>query len=412
MRTLKSITVVLGLMTAAVTVASPAAPARAAPVETNFGMAAFGYGTQVMGGQLPADSGRTARSALGCTNRAPITRQRTAATGNVDNLIRLAEVETTNTTRRAGGRVEAKTVNRIGNVRIGTTAAHLRIRGVTTAARAWHGAGTFKRGASIGIGDIFLKLPGAPEVPLPDLPLPGETPVVIPGIASITLGRSLGRAGPNGAASTRTALVVELLGGAGQPTVVRVGHASARIVRGFTGGVFGGSANTVVVRAANGALKTGPITPQPMPCKGTGGAWRSNSTASVRTALLRTGTVSAAVNGRQLANAARGRVNSELASVRLVGGALRIGAIEVKSSVFKGAGGTYDRAVYFAPVRVTANGETVTLGRGEQLNLPGIGLIRMGVVRQFATGVTATGVEINLLGGAVVRLGNTRNFIN
>jgi hypothetical protein len=129
----------------AVAVAAPPASSAGAPADaaalppgttlTPFAMTASAYGSRVQGGEIPADSGRTAFSYIGCTKLAGKSRPNQLVEANLGNEGVVQGVDTRSwTTRTDNGVVNSFAKTDIAYARIGD----LVLRNIALKTRAWH----------------------------------------------------------------------------------------------------------------------------------------------------------------------------------------------------------------------------------------------------------------------------------
>ncbi len=348
-------------MTATVATAPFAETVKAAEV-TDFGMAASGFVSQVVGGELPANSGRTASSIVACTRTVPIEHSNSLTTLDLGGVITVEGGSTNNSTQQANGKPASISRTEIADVFVGPDAlTQLHLEALVVETRTWHASDGFHRKTSLDIEGLSLVLAGLPvSIPLDNF-LEG-TPVIIPGIAEIQVGSATGSTTAHSSRSQRTLLEIELLGLGGDPVEIMIGRAASNISDGFTGGVLNGTANAVTGTVAGGLLTVGPVAPKKMPCKGTaGGAWSENAVATFNVPLVVSGGVAASrVAGLQGDNSAIGRAQSEVASATFAGELVITG---VKSNVYvrKNANGTFVKNVTFDPLSITLAGTPIEL---------------------------------------------------
>ena len=399
-------------MTATVATAPFAETVKAAEV-TDFGMAASGFVTQAIGGQLPVNSGRTASSVVSCTRTVP--REESGNLVGVDvGAVRVEGATTNNRTQKENGKPASISRTEVADVFVGPDpnfSLHLETLVVET--RTWHASDGFHRKTFLDIGPISLVVGGLP-VPVPRANfLAGTHQIVIPGVAEVQVGLATGRTTATSARSQRTILDIELLGGVGDPVHVMVGRASSNISDGFTGGVFNGRANAVSGVVAGGLLTVGPVAPKKMPCKGTGGVWRQNTVADFNlTPIISGSAATARVSGLQGNNSAIGKAQSELAQATLAGELVIEG---VKSNIYvrKNQNGTFVKNVTFDLLSITVAGTPVEIpDPGDPIDIPTVGTLTYGFKRTRPNGVLAIAVRLVLLDDTVVDLGQSSVYIN
>lgn len=294
---------------------------------TNFGFVGSAYGSRVRGGDLPANSGRTALAVIGCTRETGRLDRNTLATVNLGNLATVNGIESKTRTYRRGGSVNVKSTNKIARVRFGNADGlnlgnDLVLEGVRSTARAWHDANGFHRKGGSSLARILFA--GI------EVPITGNL-VDVPGVATITLSDRSGSKSRMGASISVKAVKVDL---DLTDSNVTLGVANAKIMNGFRTGVLGGVGIAAKGSLVDGLVRTGRVARQPLPCRGTNGEWRTNRTAGVTVnGLVHLGAATASARGNQRSRTSgyaqtRGRVaratvggNDGLVIKGVVGGA-------------------------------------------------------------------------------------------
>lgn len=385
-------------------------PAQAAkPRPTPFALGAFGIGTAVTGGQLPAESGKTAYRIIGCTNRAPVERSNHVAEAEVPGLGTASGVKTRVWTSRKGGVVASNAVHAVAEVVIGEGSGQgtLVIRGIRSQTRAWHDAEGFNASWATEIGSImYHPVEGSPEGV--EIPTPGQT-VEVPGLAKLKLGSHSKHRSDTGARAYATTLKIEVIP---SDTKARIAHTSARIGGGVKSALFRGSSNATRVSALDDLVTSGPNPHLPMPCQGTDGQVQTNDLAELN---LGDQIVVSAANTEQQSDQtmrkAWGYEKSSIAEVNLGGGQLVIQGIVAKANV-KRKGKQVNRNVRGTTVgSITADGEEHAIpDPGQALEIPGVAMIETRVVEKSKNGIKVTSVRVTLLDGtgAVINLGQAQ----
>ncbi|MGI8675839.1 MAG: choice-of-anchor P family protein, partial [Nocardioidaceae bacterium] len=207
--------------------------AAGASAVTNYGLFGQAFGSRVRGGDLQANSGRTALAFIGCTRETGRTDTNSLVTANLGIATANGIDSRTRTYRGRNGSVNVKSVNTIADVTFENADGlgvgnDLVLEGVRSTARTWHDANGFHRSGRSSLANIsFLGVNYSTTGNL----------VNIPGVATITLSDRDGSKSRNGATMTVRAAVVDL---ALSDTKVTLGVASARIQDGFVTGVLGG----------------------------------------------------------------------------------------------------------------------------------------------------------------------------
>lgn len=410
MRTLTTL-VALGALTAGGLVATgPAAhagPERVArTTATHYALGAFGIGTSVRGGEIPADSGRTAYRIIGCSNLAGVERENHIARATVPGLGDVSAVETRVWTAQNGDITSSHAEHSVGKVVIGrgSDQGTLTINAIQSRAWAYHNDKGFHARYESSIGAIVYRpTDGAPEYYT--APSPGQT-LEIPGLAKIKLGSKSKHKDSDGARAYTTALKIEVIP---SDTTVRVAHVSARIGGGVKHGLFNGGSNATRASALEGNVTSGPNPHLPMPCEGTGGEVKHNDLAEVDLGgqIVASGLNTSAM-GDQSSRRAWGWTRSSIAEVALGGGQLILERIVGVASVER-EGRELSRSLDGTTLgSITWEGEPQEIPEpGESLEIPGVAKIETKLVEETRTGVKVTSVRVTLLdgSGAVIDLG-------
>jgi hypothetical protein len=401
----------------AVAAVSVGPSASAAPIATNFALAANGWSTNVVGGALPASSGPTGFALIACTRLAPrASGNNTAALGVPTGrpLVRVGATETRVTTARTQNRVSSNSVNNVASVVVGNKAtAALQINGIETVGRAWHDVSGYHNREVVTVARVTRYVNGNPS-PVASIPtnqdLSGQR-LRVPGVATVTFGSQGGMVNAQSASARVTGLRIDL-------TVSRssffVGRANARIDGGAVAGIMGGVAWGSRLDGLGGVANSGSTAAIFLPCMGTNGVWKGRHVARVRipgaatigglnTAVMgRRGTTSAAAHGRSVvARATFGDRNLVIRGIRATGRVTRTTAGDIGRSATTTVLGI---RVGNRAFRVPSPGRTLTI--------PRIARIQTKVVTRTANGFSVTAVRVQLLQGSRVestlRLGNVR----
>ena len=408
-------TLITGLTMAALTTAglvagtTATATAAAKPTPTPYALSAFGIGTAVKGGSVPATSGKTAYRIIGCTNRAGVDRENHEAEATVPGLGVVSGVKTRVWTTKSDGVVASNSLHQVASIMIGEGSGQgtVEIRGVKSYSRAYHDDKGFHAAYETEIGQIvYTPVEGGPEVLLP--PTPGQT-LEVPGLANIKLGSHSRHHGADGAKAYATTLKIEVIP---SDTMARVAHTSAKIGGGVKSALFRGNSNATRMDALDGNLTSGPTPHLPMPCQGTDGDVKSNNLATVD--LGGQAAVSGANTSEmadQTQRKAWGWEKSSIAELNLGGGQLVISGVVGQVNVSR-ENGTVKRDIKGTTVgSITANGEPQEIpDPGQSLTIPGVAVIETAVVKELKSGLAVTAVRVTLLDGtgAVINLGQAQ----
>jgi hypothetical protein len=388
--------------------ASPTYAGTSAAKSTSFAFKTSGYGTRVVGGQVPAGSSTTGFESIGCTNKAGRTHTNNVAEATVPGLGKASGVKTHVWTTSKDGVVASHSTHTIAKLALAQSQlGSLSINAIMSRSTAYHDAGGFHATTSTNLGGLTFTPPVGPAQSVP-LPTPDQ-PVTIPGLVTIYAGEHVVRHSGNGAYASAFALRVDVLA---TGTSVRVAKSHAELHSGFTGGVFGGrSAATHVVTAAGDIAKSGPNPLTLMPCQGTYGQLREKSLATLDLGgqLVVKG-ANARERGAQGAHGAHGMSRAEVAQVSLGGGQLVIDGIVGKATVVRRGHHVTRSAKGSTLGSVTVAGQEQVFPDTGVLEIPGIAKLERNVVTRTHSGISVIGLRITLLdgSGAVVNLAEAK----
>jgi hypothetical protein len=320
----------VGCATAVVTVATaPAGAAGATPIFTGWT-----GGTQVTLANGTVTSGLTAAIGVDCTNKVGTTASNTAASVAVPNVISSGAVQTSVASSAVTGGVQILSHARTAGVSVlnglikadavDTTAVARRVNGVVSTTTST----TFAN----------LKIVG---VTLP-LTIRKNFNVTIPGVAQIALNVSFAQTAADGTTLTQgIAIRVSLLKAAGNsplgssiyvnPTVSQVGPPVLLPVKGigYATKISATATSLLQITAGMSAVTT-------VPCAGTGGVDKTNSTAGVNVpSLVTAGAASSTANGSATATTASAKESVSIAAVNLFGGLIKADALKGVAQVTK-----------------------------------------------------------------------------
>lgn len=403
-------TSVVALMTATtglvVGPASPAAAANGKPHPTPFALSAFGIGTAVKGGEVPATSGKTAYRIIGCTNRAPVKRTNHVAEADVPGLGTVSGVKTKVWTTAKNGVVASNSVHAVSEVLIGEGSGQgeVAITGIRSATRAWRDDKGFNSSWDTRIGSIvYTPVEGGPEVLMP--PKMGET-LEIPGLANIKLGSHARKRSDSGARAYATTIKIEVIP---SNTTARIAHTSAKIGGGIKSALFRGNSNATRMQALDGNMTSGPNPHLPMPCQGTDGEVQTNNLAELN---LGDQVVVSGANTSQRSDQTMGKAwgyeKSSVAELNLGGGQLVVQGVVAKANVTRKGKSVTSNVRGTTVGSIIADGEPQAIpDPGESLEIPGVATIQTRVVDKSKNGIAVTSVRVTLLDGtgAVINLG-------
>jgi hypothetical protein len=400
-------------LTLAVAPGYAATPAKVG--HSHFALTMSGYGTRIIGGQVPGGSQTTAYQRIGCTNKVNKAKNNDVASATIPGLGGLSGLHTRVWTTRHHGVVGSNASHSVDSLTLASTPlGTLSINAINATARAYHDATGFHATTTTSSGSITLT-PPAPPPPLPPLPpqtfplpTPGQ-PVTIPGLATIYAGKNTRHSSATGAFANAVALIVDVTA---TGTQAKVGRAVAQIGSGLTYGMFHGHSNaTRISTALQGNLKSGPNPLSLMPCQGTAGAVRSKALASLDLGgQLVVNGLGSSERGVQTDTQANGYERGEVAQVNLGSGALVVNGIVGQANVKRTAHKIVRSAKGTTVGTITANGQTMRFPSTGVLEIPGVAKLERRLITKTQTGLTVVALRITLLGGTggVIDLGEAK----
>jgi hypothetical protein len=412
MRKLSVSSAVLALAFAGVVAPAPsgfAAEAQAAnrTSPTQFALKGSGYGSRVVGGDVPTGSGTTAYRSVGCTNKAGLDRENHQLEETIPGLGTASEVKTRVWTRKRGGVVSSYSRNTIARITMmDSPMGSLEINGVLSLSRAFHDKTGFHTSHRTTVQSISFTPPGgAPQAM--DVPTPGD-PVEIPGIARLAVGETTSRVNGEGARIQTDALKVYLTATGSR---IRLAHTKAQIQAGLISGIFSGNASASRAELLDGHVTSGRTPLLVMPCQGTGGEVRQKS---ITRTDLAGGLLAEGLHTQERANQnkrrAHGYVEASVARLDL-GGRFTARNIVGRVNVERLAGGKLRRTIDGTTMgRVTVDGEPQSFPDSDVLEIPGVAKLERNVVRKINGGLHLVALRVTLLEGtgAVVDLGEAK----
>ncbi len=404
--------IAVGTTDGVATAARPGA-ARAGHTATAFAMKTSGFGTRVRGGQVPAGSGSTAYTVIGCTNMAGTVHRNKVTDVQLPGAGTIGAVTTKVWTHRKHGTVITHSRSTTADIVLASSGlGRLAIAGVRSDSKVWHDRHGFHAQNTADVARIKFTVAGTTQtIPLPD---PGQT-VTVPGLARISLGRPGKSVTRGGARAHNDVLNVQMIP---SDTRVRIGHTVAEMSGGIKSGIFGGYGSALKVRAADDNIATGRVPFQPMPCQGTGGKTVTRNTAGVNLAdQIEVGAVESTHRANQTMKRAGGFQEAKVASINIGGGALVVDGIEGRVNVRRSGKhlGHVVRNTRGTTIgSITANGQAQSIpDPGDTLTIPGVAKLESGLTKKIRGGISVTSLRITLLDGtgAVLDLGQAKLFV-
>jgi hypothetical protein len=399
----------VGILSAAPLAMGATAPASGVP--TSFVFAGSGYAARVVGGSLPAGIGKVAFASLSCTNDAGLTHIRTAATLNLPGVGTIKGARTRTFSFVSGDTTSDWTVSKIASVNLLNLGGlgQLSLDGIQSVTEASHDSSGFHAMTTSTLGDITLTVLGIPtHFPVPPV---GQT-LTIPGLASISLGAGTTHVAGNSSSASNDAVKIQIIP---LNTTIYLAHGQSRIQGGVRSALFKGGAYGVSANAAGGVVQLAKTPSQPMPCKGTDGVTKTNSTTAVSIpGVVDLSALSASDQAKASAKSANMWAEGDVAGVSLGGGALQITGVVGRASANLSHGVVTTSTAGTSVATVTLNGNPQTLPLGGTLTIPGIATLKSDVETPLTNGVSVISLQITLLDGtgATINIGSAKAQID
>ena len=370
---------------------------------TTFAFQGSGFGTRIIGGQLPAGSDTTGYQRIGCTNLAGRSRDNDVAVAALPGLGTAYDAVTRVWTTARHGVVATHSTHSIGKIVLSQSQlGSLALTAISSRAKAFHDSSGFHAVTATDLGGLSFTPTGGQAQSYP-APTPDQ-PVTIPGVATVYAGdHSTQQSGSSAVADAFALRIDDVASG----TTLLVAHSHASVTGGFTGGVFRGhSAGTHVVTAGGDIAKSGPNPLNLIGCLGTNGQVLEKSLATIDLGgqLVVTG-ASTRELGTQEAHGAHGYSRADIAEVDL-GGQLQVDGIVARAAVQRTADGLERSSRGTRLGSVTVGGQQQTFPKTGVLRIPGVAKLERGVVTRTHRGLSVIGLRITLLdgSGAVINL--------
>lgn len=395
----------VALLPAGTSAAAAPSPTAARADTSDIALKASAYGSRLRGGEVPAGSGMTAFSVIGCSGKAGVTRHNEVAEVEVPQLGNIAGVKTRVWTRKSQGALHSWSRSSTADIVLAESPlGRLSVKGVTSRSHAWYADGKFHGETDTSIGRIVFTPPvGDPQEI--DIPAPGQ-PVTIPGLATLHLGQSNVVRTARHSSAWAVALRVQLLP---TGTELFVARSRAQALSGIKHGRFGGYSAGTEVEALDGVITSGRNPHTIMPCQGTDGEVvdRDDVDVDLGGGLHLEG-VSAKQWGKRFPKQSKAWERGSIAGLSLGDGALEIEAVVGKATVTRKAGGKLIRSTKGTRIAaITANGEPQELPLDQVIEIPGVAKLEPKVVERLPAGLKVVALRITLLDGtgAVIDLG-------
>lgn len=391
---------------------------------TQFGYKANVFGTKVVVNGVELRNLKDALAVQKCTRmlRGETVKGSSLGTDALpigNDLIRISPSTSKTLTYRAGDRFGVRGTNVIADIKVGgtidvlgtpVTTPVLKIEGLKSVADSWNdtnangGKGKFGHDESFGFGGISLEIPEGDPIPeevqdLLDI-IQENQPVTqtvnqvidlleqvgtieIPGLGSLALGRTKGRATDHYAEANAYALKIQVDNPQdGSKTVLQLGRAVSKITGGVESGVFRSTMSALDLQIGDLVQFAG-VSPQNIPCSGTNGKVRSKKVgaASVLGLVNLSGVKYSWMGKQKPKGKAKGWVQSEIGRVEIPAAQIVIDGllsrVDMKS---RGLNQKVQRKVTTSLGSVTIAGTPISLTPGQTYAFDG-GTLRYQIVQ-------------------------------
>lgn len=378
---------------------------------TDYALRAAGFGSRATGGQVPSSSDDTAFMAVGCSTRLGINRENHEAEATIPGAGKATDVRTDIWTRGSGDNVSTYTRNTIQKLVVAQSGmGSIRIRGISSLAHAWHDGKGFHSEATTEVGSIQLVPPGGGDPQDLGLPSPGQ-PIEVPGVATISLGKTKERVHDDGALAQANALVISKTASDSRS---KISQAKAQALDGAKHGTFHGYSAASEARAADGNITSGRTPLSLMPCQGSGGeVWKKEASDSDLDGNAVATGLKTALMAKAFPAKSVGYERGAVAHFALGGGQLDIDGIIGKANVVRD-GNKVTRSISGSKIgTITANGEEQEFPDTGVLEIPGVAKLERFVVDKSKNGLHVIALRVTLLDGtgAVYNLGQAQMLI-
>ena len=290
-----SICAALAATTAAVPASGQAASAAGRQM-SDYGYKGTAVGVKLFVNNVQALTTKDAVAPLRCTRMTGRNVHEVSTLSAPDNpLVHLSTSTSDTVSYRDGGRYGVRAVNSLGDITIGDPSQEIptpvvTLKGLTTTADAFHTADGYGHEETIDYEEFGIQLPGEEEVPpelqglldaiddgvgqVIDVLAQAPTPIEIPGLGTIALGRLKGVSKAHSSESDVAALEF-VITASGENQKLQLGHTRARIGGPTPGGVFRSTSMPLDVKALDGTVHLGGVKPRTIPCEGTRGNVRT-----------------------------------------------------------------------------------------------------------------------------------------
>jgi hypothetical protein len=385
-RSIAMVSVSAGVLAAAILVPTPSHATT--PALSTYGGSA--YGSTVALGSL-VRSGRTAAVPM-CTTQSGVIRSDKSANLTRSGLGVIGAVTTRVSSRHPGTTMESVTTTHTAASSL--LAGLIKGSAISTSASAAHIGDHYTLTASTTLDDFTVG-----GVPVPEHPTQDQT-VAIPGIGRIVFNHqsTSTRFGTRAIAVTGVRLTLTAGNTAGLPAgSITIGHATAALHGPTHHRAYGSAFGTTLHQG--GTTSSGHTAPVYLPCGGSAGAMRSNTSAGVNVpSALHTGTVASTATSTDSASLTTATTRSRVSGVNLLGGVVTAGAVIARAHASRGSGGL-SRSSYgteFADLRINGTDEPANVPANTTRTIPGVGTLYLNRVINTPTGVHVYALELVL----------------
>ena len=414
-----------GVAAEAAATAKPGHSAAKAAKVTQFGYKANVFGTKVVVNGVELRNLKDALAVQKCTRmlRGETVKGSSLGTDGLlpvgNDLIRISPSTSKTLTYRDGDRYGVRGTNVIADIKLGGTidvlgtpvnTPVLKIEGLTSVADSWNdtaaagGNGKFGHAESFGFGGISLEIPEGGPIPpevqdlldiiQDNLPITQtvnqiidllETvgTIEIPGLGTLALGHTTGKATDHYAEANAYALKIQVDNPQdGSKTVLQLGRATSRITDGVASGVFRSTMSALDLQIGDLVQFAG-VSPQNIPCDGTGGKVKSKNVgaASVLGLVNLSGVKYSWMGKQQPKGKAKGFVQSQIGRVEVPAAQIVIDGlvsrVDLKS---KGLNQKVQRTASTSLGSITIAGTPISLTPGQSQSFDG-GILRYQILQ-------------------------------
>lgn len=379
--------------------ASVAAASAERLVPTSFGMEHHAFGTKIDRNRALA-SGPTANSVIGCTSLAGLHRRNDVAGVDLSPLLTAGEVDSQGRTSQGDGVVSVMSRNTITNGSL--LGGDVRFRGLSSQSQTWHNSSGFHNRVTMDLARLVVD---GNRVDLTG----GQQTVNVAG-GELTVFQQSSRMQARDASAHGVVLRLVLADG----TRVQVGssysHMTARVFGPMSGTTWGSQ-----VQVSGGAVRSGRTAFQTMPCPGTRGTVRENTTNGITLPdVIETDAIATHVWGVQTPDLQHGYTQAEIANAQLATLDIALSGIASQANV-KRDDGTFTRdakGTRLLEFTVAGVDYRDQLTPGVAFAIPGLDTsITYRKVTPIRNGIEVVAVEIVLADETVIELGHSTMMI-